>query len=130
MPAKNLHQIVRFRASPKEVYETLVDPRQHARFTGMPAKLERRPGGKFSHYGDSLTGFVLELVPSRRIVLAWRESTWPEGHHSIAWFELEKERGGTHLTFEQFGVPTSRAKDIGEGWKEYYWTPMRAFLEG
>jgi activator of HSP90 ATPase len=130
MPAKNLHQTVQFRASPKEVFALLVDPKKHAMFTGMPAKLERRPGGKFSHYGDSLTGFVVELIPSKRIVLAWRESTWPEGHHSIAWFELKPKGKGTQLTFEQFGVPTNRIKDIGDGWKEYYWQPMKTYLEG
>lgn len=129
MPAKNLVQTVTIKASPKEVYRTLADPKVHARFTGMPAKMSQKPGGKFSHYGESLTGYVLELVPGKRIVLSWRESSWPEGHHSIAWFELQKVPTGTKLIFEQFGIPAQHFSDIADGWKEYYWDPLKAFLE-
>lgn len=130
MPAKNLRQTVRIKASPKDVYDALADPKQHARFTGMPARMQRKPGGKFAHYGDSLTGVVVELVPSKRIVLSWRESSWPEGHHSIAWFELSKVAGGTQLVFEQFGIPVDQFADIADGWKTFYWEPLKTYLEG
>lgn len=130
MSAKNLRQIVRLRATPKDVYQALADPKQHARFTGAPAKMDGRPGGKFSHWAGSLTGIVLELVPPKRIVLAWRSSGWREGAYSIARFEIEKAPGGTRLTFEQYGIPAEDYADIADGWKQYYWTPLKAFLEG
>jgi hypothetical protein len=27
------------------------------------------------------------------------------------------------------GVPASRFKDINEGWKTFYWKPLKAYLE-
>ncbi len=126
---KNLEQSVTFRSSPHDVYETLVNSRKHTKFTGAPARLEAKPGGRFTHYGGELEGLVVDLKKDSRIVLAWRSSGWPKGHYSIAQFDLRKVRGGTRLDFAQFGIPTGDFKDIAEGWRQYYWRPMKEFLE-
>jgi activator of Hsp90 ATPase protein 1 len=129
MPAKNLRQALTFRAKPNEVYDALVDPTQHARFTGAAAKISGKVGSAFALYDRSLTGFVLAAERGRRLVLAWRSEDWPKGHYSIAQFLLEKSRGGTRLTFEQFGIPVSDFADIRDGWKQFYWEPLRLYLE-
>ena len=129
MQVRNLRQTVQIKASPHEIFESLVNPRHHAKFTGADAKLVRRPGGPFSHYDGDLSGFVLELVQDQRITLAWRSSGWPEGHYSIARFELAPAKGGTRLVFEQFGIPAGDYADIADGWKQYYWTPLKAYYE-
>ncbi len=129
MAVKNLKQSVTFRAKPHDVYEALVDARKHAEFSGMSAELEPKVGGRFRHYGGDLQGLVVELQPDRRIVLAWRASGWPKGSYSIAQFVLKKVRGGTRLNFDQFGIPTSDFRGIKTGWPEYYWRPMKQFLE-
>jgi activator of HSP90 ATPase len=128
MAVRNLTQTVTLPASPHDVYEALVDPAQHGLFTGASAILERTPGGKFQHYDGSLEGFVVDLVQDKRIVLAWRASGWPEGHFSIAQFLLKKARGGTRLEFSQFGIPSSDFKDISDGWRQYYWAPLKQYL--
>lgn len=112
MASRNLRQTITLRASPHDIYETLVDPKRHAAFSGAKASLKRTPGSRFSHYGGALTGFVVELVPDRRIVLAWRAGSWPEGEYSIARFLLTKVRGGTRLVFDQFGIPSSQYEGI------------------
>lgn len=126
---KNLKQSVTIKASPKEVYDLLVDPAQHAEFTGGAAEFDPRPGGKFSAYDGDLGGRVIELEPGRRILLAWRSSGWPKGHYSLADFSLKKVAGGTRLDFEQYGIPTTDFADIRSGWKQYYWQPMKQYLE-
>lgn len=129
VPVKNLRQTVKFKAAPQDVYDALADPKQHARFTGAPAKMERRPGGKFAYWAGDLSGIVLELIPPKRIVLAWRSSGWEEGSYSIASFQIEKAGTGTKLTFEQFGIPAADYEDIADGWKQYYWVPLKAYLD-
>jgi activator of HSP90 ATPase len=130
MPVKNLSQRVTFKAPPKTVYEALVDPKIHATFTGETARMDPKVGGRFEHYGGSLSGVVLVLEPGRRIVLAWRSSGWPAGHYSIAQFELLRVAGGTRLKFDQYGIPAGDYQDIADGWKTYYWAPLKEYLEG
>jgi len=130
MAVKNLRQTVTFKSAPKEVYEALVDPEVHELFTGDSAELDPRVGGRFRHYGGSLEGVVVDLEKDRRIVLAWRSTGWPKGHYSIAQFLLAKVAGGTRLTFEQFGIPAGDFADIADGWKTYYWAPLKHYLEG
>jgi activator of HSP90 ATPase len=119
MAVKNLRQTVTMKATPNAVFDALVDPVGHARFTGEPAKISARAGTAFTLYGRSLTGFVI----------AWRSEGWPKGHYSIAQFVFAKVRGGTRITFEQFGIPAGDFPDIREGWKQYYWEPLRHYLE-
>ena len=129
MAVKNFTQSVTIRASPTAVYQALVDPKQHAAFSGATAKFSQKIGGRFAHYDGSLEGRVLHLDKNRAIVLAWRSTGWPTGHYSIARFDLTKVRGGTRLVFSQYGIPASDFRDIRDGWRQYYWEPMKQFLE-
>ncbi|HKN07423.1 MAG TPA: SRPBCC family protein [Thermoplasmata archaeon] len=130
MAVKNLRQTVTVKAKPNDVYDALVDPRQHAQFTGAAAKISAKVGSAFSLYDNSLSGVVIVAERGRRLVLAWRSEDWPKGHYSIAQFTFARARGGTRLTFEQFGIPASDFADIREGWKQFYWEPLRLYLEG
>ncbi len=130
MPVKNLRQTVTMKATPNAVYDALVDPVQHARFSGGAAKISSRVGSVFSLYDRSLTGIVVAAERGHRLVLAWRSEGWPKGHYSIVQFVLDKVRGGTRITFEQYGIPTFDYSDIRDGWKRSYWTPLRQYLEG
>ncbi len=129
MAVKNLRQTVTIRATPHDVYTTLVNPKEHATFTGAAARMVAKPGGRFAHYDASLEGVVVHLEKDRRIVLAWRSNEWPKGHYSIADFVLTKVQGGTRLEFSQFGIPASDFADISDGWRQYYWTPLKTYLE-
>ena len=126
---KTIRQSATFKASPHEVYEALMDSRKHSKFTANQATISRKVGGKFSAYGDSLSGTNLELVPDKKIVQAWRANDWPAGHHSKATFTLTPVKGGTRLTFYQSGVPAEHYSGIKQGWIEFYWKPMKAMLE-
>jgi len=130
MLVKTVKQSVSFAASPRKVYDLLMVSRKHAGFTGDKARIENRVGGKFSAYGGGLNGYTLELQPGKKIVQAWRceESGWPKGYYSTATFEFKKAKRGTKLVFIQNGVPAVRFKSISQGWRDYYWKPMREYL--
>ena len=126
---KSIRQTATFKASPHEVYETLMDEKKHAVFTEGEAKISRKVGGRFTISDGDIEGKNLELVPGEKIVQDWRYSDWPEGHYSTATFLLEKVDGGTRLTFTQKDVPDDKYDDIKQGWKDYYWKPMKEILE-
>ena len=129
MKTKTIRQSVRFKASTHEVYEALMDSRKHSKFTGGKASISRRIGGKFSAYDGYIEGVNLELVPDEKIVQSWRGSDWPEGHYSKATFTLKGVEGGTQLIFTQTGVPEDQYDSISQGWRDYYWKPMKEMLE-
>jgi uncharacterized protein YndB with AHSA1/START domain len=127
---RTIRQTVTVAATPRRVYAALMDERKHAKFTGNPAKISRKEGGAFTCYGGYLEGFILELVPSRRIVQAWRSRNWPAGTYSIVTFALSRKAGGrTRLSFTQVGVPASDFREKTAGWRKAYWKPLRDYLE-
>ncbi len=126
---KTIKQIVNFRASQHEIYEMLMDSKKHAKFTGSKASMSRKVGGKISAYDGYIEGKNLELVKDKKIVQKWRGSDWPEGHFSMAIFELRKARNGTRLLFTQKEVPDEHYKAIKDGWIEHYWNKMKKDLK-
>ncbi|MDO8635413.1 MAG: SRPBCC family protein [Dehalococcoidia bacterium] len=126
---KTIRQTVTFIASRHEVYELLIDAKKHSELTGSDVKLSRKAGDKFSIYDGEIEGVNLELVPDAKIVQSWRYSDWPKGHYSRVAFSLKDVEGGTRLTFIQEHVPDEHYEDIKQGWRDYYWNPMRKMLK-
>jgi len=126
---KTIRQTVTIAASPHAVYEALMDSRKHAAFSGMPAHMSRKPGGRFTAYGTYLSGVNLELIPDKKIVQFWRSRNWAPFHYSTVTFSLTRVQGGTRLAFTQVGVPDNDYNAKKRGWIKSYWKPMKAMLE-
>ena len=129
MKTETIRQSITLKASPHEIYEMLMDSRKHAKFTEAKARISRKVGGKFTAMDGYIDGVNIDLQPDEKIVQSWRGSDWPEGHYSRATFSLKKVKNGTHLTFTQSGVPDQYYHDISQGWRDYYWKPMKEMLE-
>jgi len=128
MCTRTIRQSATFKVSPHQVYEILMDSKKHARLVGSEAAISRKVGGRFSIYGGEIEGENLELVPDEKIVQSWRYRNWPEGHYSKATFSLKEIPDGTRLTFTQTGVPEEFYEDISQGWRDYYWNPMKTMF--
>ncbi|MBI4426141.1 MAG: SRPBCC domain-containing protein [Candidatus Kerfeldbacteria bacterium] len=128
--------------TPHQVYELLMDEKQHASFTGGEASISQKVGGAFSTFDGWASGKNVELVPDQKIVQTWRADDprqergpakgggWPPGHYSTLTIKLLKAPKGTKLLFTQTDVPSQHAKSIARGWKDYYWNPLRELLGG
>ena len=127
--SKAIRQTVTIKATPHAIYETLMDSKKHAALAGGEATISRKVGGKFSISSGEIQGENLELVPDQKIVQSWRYSDWEEGVYSRATFSLEKSGDKTKLTFTQTGVPDEHYEEIKQGWKDYYWGPLKEMLE-
>jgi activator of HSP90 ATPase len=133
MMSNTIRQEVSFRASPKQVYDVLLDAKRFAEFTGAPAEIDPKPGGAFSCFGGVITGRSIELLPDQRIVQAWRVAMWPDGLYSIVKFELRPQGSGTRLIMDHVGFPPEmRAHLNGEeasgGWRRQYWEPLEKYF--
>ncbi len=129
MKTRTIRQQVTLPARPHEVYEALLDERKHAAFTGTETRISRRVGGRFATGDGYIDGVNLALEPDRRIVQSWRGSDWPAGHYARTTFLLTPVQSGTRLSFTQRGVPAEFAEDISQGWRDYYWQPLKAWLK-
>lgn len=127
---KTIRQRVLLPATPGEVYDAIVDLRIHAAFTAAAATGSRRVGGRFNACDGYITGVHRELVPGERIVQDWTTTEWPEGAPpSRLELTLKRTRGGTELRMAHSNVPASQAAAYRQGWIDYYWKPLRAYLE-
>ena len=106
-----------------------MDSKKHSEFTGDKASISRKVNGKFTAYGGYAHGINLELIEDKKIVQTWRADDWPKDHYSIVVFDISKAKNGAKLVFTQKDVPLEQFKDISNGWKEYYWKPMKLMLE-
>ena len=127
---KTIKQTVKIKATPQQVYDALMDTKKHTKFTGAPAKINKKIGGSFTCYDDYIQGINLELEPGELIVQAWRSKGWPKGHYSTVSFQLSKVGSDkTKIVFTHRGVPSKDVKDKSKGWETHYWTPLKAMLE-
>lgn len=125
----DIQQSVTFQTSAGRLFEALVEPTQHAAFTGAGATGDPVVGAAFSAWDEYISGRHLELVPGARIVQAWRAVDWPEGAWSIVTYRLTDVAGGlSRLDFEHLGVPADHAEAIAQGWHDHYWTPLSEWL--
>jgi activator of HSP90 ATPase len=123
-----IHQEIDFNASPQQLYEALLESRQFTEFSGRPAEINREVGGAFSLFKGHIIGRNLELVPSQRIVQAWRVVTWPEGAYSIARFELKPQGSGTRVVFDHIGFPEGLHDHLAQGWEKNYWSLLKKYF--
>jgi len=124
----SLHQEVDLTATPQRIFEILLDSKQFAALTGLPAKIDPRPGGEFKTFGGRIVGRNVELVEGKRIVQAWREPVWDPGVYSLVHFELSAAGTGAKLVLDHTGFPEGSYEHLFPGWHERYWNPMKKYI--
>jgi activator of HSP90 ATPase len=127
--SKVIKQTVTFKASPHEVYESLMDSKKHAAFSNGKASISRKIGGKFNAYDNYIAGKNIELIPDKQIVQDWRAVDWPIGYFSRVTFKFTAVQGGTRLDFTHADVPDGTEEEFKQGWIDNYWEPMKKYLE-
>lgn len=131
MKTKSIKQTVTFDATPDKIYNLIMDQKKHAAFTGTKVKMSNKVDGKFNAFDGYIHGYNIELVENKKIVQAWHfaEEGWPDDHYSICTFLLEPVGNKTRLDFLQNNIPEHKVDSLKDGWKQFYWNAMKAFLE-
>ncbi len=131
-----IHQEIAVKTTARRVYDALTDPAQFTKMTTFsmvkdapPAIIGKAAGDSFSLFGGHIVGRHLELMPSRRIVQAWRVVDWDAGVYSIARFELTERGGQTTIALDHRAFPNGLAQHLAEGWTTNYWAPLKKLLE-
>jgi activator of HSP90 ATPase len=121
-----IRQTVRFPASASALYEAFLSPKAHAAFTGAPARISDKPRAKF-RVVDYASGENLSLTKGRQIIQTWRADDWDEDAPDSVLI-LNFGDDGT-LEMVHAGVPDDQKAALADGWRQYYWKPLRAYLK-
>jgi uncharacterized protein YndB with AHSA1/START domain len=99
------------KASPERVFRALTEPAELARWFGVGAEIDLRPGGAlaFIFRAGRETGTVLAVEPPRRFAFSWGAP-----HATEATFLLEPRDGGTLLRLTETGFGG------GDDWDRIY----------
>jgi activator of HSP90 ATPase len=123
-----LHQEIPLHATPQRIYEILLDSKQFAAFSGMPADIDPKAGGAFFMFSKMIEGRNIALFPNQRIVQAWRPAHWDPGISSIAKFELKPQGSGALVVLDHSSFPEGEYDHLLAGWTSHYWDPLNKFL--
>jgi len=123
-----IHQEVTFKCTLAQLFKALTTASDFATFTGFPAEITAKAGGKFSAFGGQITGMNIELKKAA-IVQAWRVASWPPGSYSMVRFSLESSGTGSKLVLDQAGFPQGTGDHLQTGWHSMYWEPLAKFCE-
>ena len=98
--------------------------------TGAEAKIDPELNGSFNIWNGYITGKTLELLKNRKIVQQWRTTDFPEGSdHSVIEIVFHTTPDGTKLTLWHYNIPDGQGKEYKEGWKQYYFKPMKKYFK-
>ena len=116
-------------ATPVEIYEAWLDSIGHSEMTGGEATMSDEVGAEVTAWDGYISGKYLELVPGRKIVEEWSTNEWPaEYPPSRVELSFARVAKTTRLTMVQSAVPASQAPQYRQGWKNYYWKPLRVYF--
>ncbi len=128
---KTIKQTYYIHAPLSEVWQALVNPKYIEGWGGGSVKMNAKVGTKFSLWGGSIWGINQEVVPEKKLVQDWYSDSdnkkWEKP--SVATFILIPEKDGVKIDLVHTDVPDDDAKDISDGWKEYYLGPLKEYVE-
>ena len=114
----------------KRLYEAWLDSMEHSQFTGGEAMIDPAAGGRFTAWDGYIEGMNLELKPNKKIVQSWRTTDFPkEAPDSRLEVLFEKAPSGTKMTFIHTQIPDGQGSQYKDGWKDFYFTPMKAYFK-
>jgi activator of HSP90 ATPase len=112
-----------------EIYMTLLDMECQTILTGWEMSMDKEVGGVYGSASGELTGKVVSLLPTERIVLDLRQPHFPEGHWINMNIFLEEIDDGTRIFFHSSDVPASELEGWRTLWKEHFIEPLGLFFE-
>ena len=112
-----------------EIYKAWLDSKGHGAMTGSPAKVDGKVGGKFSAWDGYIFGATLDLALNQRIVQSWRTTEFPDdAPDSRVEISFEEVAGGTKVTLTHTDMPEDQVNDYKQGWKDFYFKPMKEYF--
>ena len=120
-----LERQIRISARPEIVFSFFTDPVKLARWKGVRAQLEPRPGGTYRveiNGRDVVLGRYVEITPFTRVVFTWgwegENSPLPPGSTTVE-IDLFPDGEGTLVRLRHLGLPPEQREVHAQGWEHF-----------
>jgi activator of HSP90 ATPase len=114
-----------------ELYAAWLDSKKHSAFTGGDAQISKKVNGEFTAWDEYILGKNLELKDGKFIKQSWRTMEFKDSApDSILELTFEEKAGKTKLSLYHYNLQKGDGKKYSQGWKEHYFTPMKAYFSG
>ncbi len=111
-------------ATPDRLYDMYLDLVEHAAITGAPVTISAQPGSPFRAFDGALSGTILQVVPKRLIVQAWRSPRWgPADPDSTLILTFWPDPQGGRVELVHVNVVDADFAGVSHGWEKYYGHP-------
>ncbi|KAI8645023.1 activator of Hsp90 ATPase [Parasitella parasitica] len=115
-------------ATPRDIYEALLDAQRANIWSHGKAKVSKRIGSEFAMFDDNVHGTLMQAIPGKSIMQTWRLKTWPKDHYSTVMLKFIETRDGVTVNVNQVGVPVGQEDLIRNNWTRYYWNSIKESL--
>lgn len=124
---KAIQQTISFEnTTPRALFDIFIDPKKHGELLGAKVSISAKEGALFSCFDGNVTGRNLLIVPGRMIVQSWKGNVWElDDLDSILVLTFSETKGGAQIYMVHANTPDQ----FIEQWNEFYWKPMKQFLE-
>ena len=105
-------------------------PSSHRRTTPpSPAHLHASATSRARHFASSTTRpeRTSTLTKGRQIIQSWRADDWDKNDPDSVIILNFEDDGSIEMVHA--GVPDAQKAALADGWKQYYWKPLRAYLK-
>jgi len=113
----------------KKLYSAWLSSKEHSLFTGSKAVVSNGLNRTFTAWDGYISGKNLILEANKRIVQSWRATDFPkEQDDSTLEILFEPDKSGTKLTLIHSDIPEGQGKEFADGWKKFYFEPMKKYF--
>lgn len=117
-----------FNVAPEVLYHAWLDSETHSAMTGSPARVGSAVGDRFEAWDGYIEGKNLELVPSQRVLQAWRTAEFSRDEpDSLLEVRFEATDSGSRLVLRHSQLPP-HGMQYKQGWIDSYFTPMKEYF--
>lgn len=124
---KTLKLTYTIKSSVESVWQALVDAHEIEGWGAGPAEMSDKEGMKFKLWGGDIHGTNIEVIPGEKLVQDWYGGDWPAP--SKVTITLMQEDHDCHIELLHENIPDADFDDIKQGWDEYYFGPLKAYVE-
>lgn len=124
---KSLKKAYVIKVPSDKVWKALIDPNEIKEWTGARAVMSQKPGTNFKLWGGDIYGKNKEMVKNKKIVQEWYAGKWKEP--SVATIEISGKNGKSTIELKHENIPDNEFDGISRGWDDYYFWPLKEYLE-
>jgi uncharacterized protein YndB with AHSA1/START domain len=136
MQKPKLVYLTYIRTTPKKLWDAITKPEFTCQYwAGAKNVSDWKKGSKWEHVFENepdpvwLTGKVLQIVPSKRLVLSWADPDRPADQSRVT-FEIEPvaDQVCLKVTHDQLKAGSKMFRGVSRGWPQVL-SSMKSFLE-